>query len=142
MEHFVESLQMTWGGFFWEGSDFNTWSSDIYQYGRKPPYVQFIGGQAVFFTLGAVVELILPQLLLRGEGLQTRVQVDGLCLFPPAILHTVMVLIKLLQGTKSMYFVILLFNMYIYIIITVFTFLLYIIIFLAQFDLFVYIYFV
>lgn len=34
------------------------WVSD--QYGGQPPEVQLLGGQAVGFTLGAVIELILP----------------------------------------------------------------------------------
>ena len=49
----------------------------------------------MLFTLGAVVQFILPQLLLGGEGVQTGVQVDGLRLLPPAVLHTLVVLIKL-----------------------------------------------
>lgn len=43
------------------------------QDGRQPPQVKFLGGQAVGLALGAVVELILSQLLLTGEGLQTTV---------------------------------------------------------------------
>lgn len=72
---------------------FHTWSSVAYQYRRQPPDVEFFGGQTMLFTLGAVVELILPQFLLRGEGLQTRVQINGLCLLLSAFFHTIMVLI-------------------------------------------------
>ena len=43
-------------------------------------------------TLGAEVELVLAQLLLAGEGLQTAVQADGLCLGPPALLHAAVLL--------------------------------------------------
>lgn len=39
-------------------------------------------------ALGAVVELILAQLLLAGKGLQTAVQADGLSLGPTRLLHT------------------------------------------------------
>lgn len=129
MEYFVESFQMNWGGFFWEGSDFYIWSSYIYQYGRKFLYIQFFGGQVVFFIFGVVVEFIFFQFFFCGEGLQIRVQVDGFCLFSSVIFYIVMVFIKLLQGIKLMYFVIFLFNMYIYIIIIVFIFLVYIIFF-------------
>lgn len=38
-------------------------------------------------ALGAVVELVLAQLLLAGEGLQAAVQADGLGLGPPRLLH-------------------------------------------------------
>lgn len=38
-------------------------------------------------ALGAVVELILAQLFLTGEGLQTAVQADGLSLGPTRLLH-------------------------------------------------------
>lgn len=39
-------------------------------------------------ALGAVVELVLAQLLLTGEGLEAAVQADGLGLGPPRLLHT------------------------------------------------------
>ena len=38
------------------------------QYGWQPPEVQLLGGQPVGLALGAVVELILSQLLFSGEG--------------------------------------------------------------------------
>ncbi len=58
------------------------------QYGRQPPEVQFLGGQAVGFTLGAVIELILTQLFFTGKGFQTAVQTDRLCLSTPTLLYT------------------------------------------------------
>lgn len=63
-----------------------------YQNRGKSPKVQFFGGQTVCLALGAVVHLILPQLLLAGEGSQTTVQVDGLSLGSPALLNTLMFL--------------------------------------------------
>lgn len=48
-------------------------------------------------ALGAVVELVLTQLLLAGEGLQTAVQADGLSLGPTGLFHTA-VLLHDLQG--------------------------------------------
>lgn len=48
-------------------------------------------------ALGAVVELVLPQLLLTSEGFQTTVQADGLGLGPTGLLHTAVLLYNL-QG--------------------------------------------
>lgn len=50
-------------------------------------------------ALGAVVELVLTQLLLAGEGLQAAVQTDGLSLSPTRLLHT-LVLLHDLQGHR------------------------------------------
>lgn len=61
-----------------------------YQNRGKSPKIQFFGGQTVGLALGAVVHLILPQLLLTGEGSQTTVQVDGLCLGSAALFNTFM----------------------------------------------------
>lgn len=61
-----------------------------YQNRGKSPKIQFFGGQTVGLALGAVVHLILPQLLLAGEGSQTAVQVDGLCLGSAALFNTFM----------------------------------------------------
>lgn len=72
-------------------------SSDTDQHGRQPPEVQLLSGQPVCLALGAVVELILTQLFLTGEGLQTAVQADGLSLGPAGLLHTA-VLLHNLQG--------------------------------------------
>lgn len=71
-----------------------------YQYGRQPPEVQLLGGQTVGFALGAIVELILTQLLFTGEGLQTAVQTDGLGLGTPTQFHT-SVLLHYLHETQS-----------------------------------------
>ena len=65
---------------------------ESYQDGWQSPQVQLLGGQAVGLTLGAEVELVLPQFLLAGEGLQTAVQADGLGLGPPALLHAAVLL--------------------------------------------------
>lgn len=51
-------------------------------------------------ALGAVVELVLTQLFLAGEGLQTAVQADGLSLGPAGLLHTA-VLLHNLQGDHA-----------------------------------------
>ena len=51
-------------------------------------------------ALGAVVELVLPQLLLPGEGLQAAVQADGLGLRPAGLLHAA-VLLHDLQGEQA-----------------------------------------
>lgn len=59
-----------------------------YQNRGKSPKIQFFGGQTVCLALGAVVHLILPQLLLAGEGSQATVQVDGLCLGSAALFDT------------------------------------------------------
>lgn len=67
------------------------------QDGWQPPKVQLFGGQPVGLALGAVVELILSQLLLTGESFQTAVQADGLSLGPAGLLHTA-VLLHDLQG--------------------------------------------
>lgn len=48
-------------------------------------------------ALGAVVELVLTQLFLTGEGLQAAVQADGLSLRPTGLLHAA-VLLHNLQG--------------------------------------------
>lgn len=69
------------------------------QYGWQPPEVQLLGGQSVGLALGAVVELVLSQLLLAGESLQTAVQADGLSLSSPRLLHTA-VLLHNLQGEE------------------------------------------
>lgn len=50
-------------------------------------------------ALGAVVKLVLPQLLLAGEGLQAAVQADGLGLGPARLLHAA-VLLHNLQGEQ------------------------------------------
>lgn len=70
------------------------------QYGRQPPEVQLLGGQPVGLALGAVVKLVLAQLLLAGEGLQTAVQTDGLSLRPAGLLHTA-VLLHNLHGDQE-----------------------------------------
>lgn len=49
-------------------------------------------------ALGAVVELVLPQLFLAGEGLQTTVQADGLRLGPTGLFHTAVLLHNLEVG--------------------------------------------
>lgn len=54
----------------------------------------------MLLALGAVVELILAQLFLAGEGLQTAVQADGLGLGPSGLLHTA-VLLYALRGDHS-----------------------------------------
>lgn len=71
-----------------------------YQNRGKSPEIQFLGGQTVGLALGAVVHLILPQLLLAGEGSQAAVQVDGLCLGSAALLNTFMFLHDL-KGEKT-----------------------------------------
>lgn len=73
-----------------------------YQDGRQPPEVQLLGGQPVRLALGAVVELVLPELLLAGECFQTAVQADGLGLGPAGLLHTA-VLLHDLQGHRRKY---------------------------------------
>lgn len=70
------------------------------QDGRQPPQVQLLGGQPVGLALGAVVELVLAQLLLAGEGLQAAVQADGLGLRPARLLHAA-VLLHDLQGAEA-----------------------------------------
>lgn len=70
------------------------------QDGWQPPEVQLLGGQPVRPALGAVVELILTQLLLAGEGPQAAVQVDGLSLGPAGPLHAA-VLLHNLQGERE-----------------------------------------
>lgn len=65
-------------------------SSD--QNGWQPPEVQLLSGQPVGFTLGTVVELILSQLLLTGEGFQTAFQADWLSLGPTGLVHTAVLL--------------------------------------------------
>lgn len=71
-----------------------------YQDRGKPPEIQFLGCQAVGLTLGAVVHLILPQLLLTGECTEAAVQVDGLSLCSPTLLHTLMLIHNLqAEGT-------------------------------------------
>lgn len=71
-----------------------------YQNRGKSPKIQLFGGQAVSLALGAVVHLILPQLLLAGEGSQTTVQVDGLCLGSAALFNT-FVFFHDLKGEKA-----------------------------------------
>lgn len=71
-----------------------------YQDGGKPPEIQLLGCQAVGLTLGAVVHLVLPQLLLAGESSETAVQVDGLSLCTPTLFHT-LVLIYHLQVEET-----------------------------------------
>lgn len=63
----------------------------------QPPEVQLLGGKPVCLALGAIVELVLAQLFLAGEGLQTAIQADGLSLGPTGLLHTA-VLLHDLQG--------------------------------------------
>jgi len=49
----------------------------------------------VGLTLGAVVHLVLPQLLLAGESSETAVQVDGLSLCTPTLFHTLVLIYNL-----------------------------------------------
>ena len=70
------------------------------QYGGQPPEVQLLGGQTMGLALGAVVELILSQLLFPGEGLQAAVQADGLGLGPAGLFHAA-VLLHYLQGEQT-----------------------------------------
>lgn len=51
-------------------------------------------------ALGAVIHLILAQLLLTGEGSETTVQIDGLCLRSAALLNTFVFLYNL-KGNKT-----------------------------------------
>ena len=70
-----------------------------HQDGWQPPEVQLLSGQPVCLALGAVVKLVLTQLLLAGEGPQTAVQADGLGLGPTGLLHTA-VLLHNLSGDR------------------------------------------
>lgn len=71
-----------------------------YQNRGKSPKIQFFGGQTVGLALGAVIHLILAQLLLTGEGSETTVQIDGLCLRSAALLNTFVFLYNL-KGNKT-----------------------------------------
>ena len=46
-------------------------------------------------TLGAIVHLVLPQLLLAGESSETAVQVDGLSLCSATLFHTLVLIYNL-----------------------------------------------
>lgn len=65
------------------------------QNGWQPPEVQLLCSEPMSLALGAVVELVLSQLLLTGEGPQTAVQADGLSLGSTRLLHTAVLLYDL-----------------------------------------------
>lgn len=52
-------------------------------------------------AFGAVVELILAELLLTGEGLKTAVQADGLGLGSAGLLHAAVLLHNLRAGRQE-----------------------------------------
>ena len=58
-----------------------------YEDGRQSPDLQLLGRKPMFFTLAAVVQLVLSKLLLLCESSETSVETDRLRLLPPTRLH-------------------------------------------------------